>query len=69
MEFFNVKTREKVTVPDSDIKKLKIERKTSKGVQVRYAVTTEVGGTKLFKFVNEATFMSLNVPETVSEPK
>jgi hypothetical protein len=63
MEFFNVKTRQKVDVPDSQIKKMKMQRQTSKGVQVRYAVTAEVGGTKLFKFVNEATYKALNVPE------
>jgi hypothetical protein len=63
MQFYNVKTRESVEVPENQIKKTKMERKTAKGKQVRYAVTAEVNGTKLFKFVNEATYNSLKVPE------
>lgn len=57
MEFFNVKTRSKVNVPDSAVKTQKFERKTKSGkVQVRYALTAEHGGQKLFKFVNESTY-------------
>lgn len=63
MEFYNVKTRSKVEVPESNIKRQKFERKTAKGVQVRYAVVAVVDGTKLTKFVNEATYKSLKVPE------
>jgi hypothetical protein len=63
MEFYNVKTRKKVRVPDTQIKKKKMKRKTAKGTQVRYAVTADVDGTKLFKFVSEDTFNSLKVPE------
>ncbi|MEP0765112.1 MAG: hypothetical protein HRF45_01025 [Fimbriimonadia bacterium] len=63
MQFYNVKTRQPVEVAEKDIKKQKMERKTSKGKQVRYAVTATVDGTKLFKFINEETFKSLKVPE------
>lgn len=64
MEFYNVKTRQKVDVAEKDIKKQKMEKKTSKGTtQVRYAAVTEVDGTRLFKFINEETYKNLNVPE------
>ncbi|MFQ3548892.1 MAG: hypothetical protein SNJ70_04000 [Armatimonadota bacterium] len=63
MEFYNVKARKKVEVPDSQIKKLRTERQTKAGIQYRYAVTAEVDGSKLFKFVSESTYKSLDVPE------
>lgn len=63
MQFYNVKTRKKVDVPESQLKKQRFERKTSKGMQVRYAVTAEVDGTKLFKFVNEKDYKALSAPE------
>jgi hypothetical protein len=64
MEFFNLKTKRTIDVPDKELKRRKFERSTSKGTkQTRYAVTAEVGGTKLFKFVNEQTYKSLKVPE------
>jgi hypothetical protein len=64
MEFYNLKTKHTVEVPEKELKRRKFERSTSKGTkQTRYAVTAEVDGTKLFKFVNERTYKSLKVPE------
>lgn len=68
MEFFNLKTKRKVEIPDSELKKRRSVRTTSGGKrQERYAVIAEVneGGKplQLFKFVNKETFDSLNVPE------
>ncbi len=63
MKFYNLKTRSHVDVPDSEIKKMKMVRKTKSGQQVRYALTAEYQGGKLFKFVNEATYNSTNAPE------
>ena len=63
MQFYNVKTRSKVDVPDNQIKKTKYVRKTSKGDQVRYAVRANVNGTNLTKFVGKDVYDSLNVPE------
>lgn len=40
-----------------------MERNTKSGKQVRYALTAEYQGSKLYKFVNEATYKSTNVPE------
>jgi hypothetical protein len=63
MQFYNVKTRSKVDVPDNEIKKTKYVRKTSKGDQVRYAVRANVNGTNLTKFVGKDVYDSLKVPE------
>jgi hypothetical protein len=63
MQFYNVKTRSKVEVPDNQLKKTKYVRKTSKGDQVRYAVRAQVNGTNLTKFVGKDVFDSLQVPE------
>ena len=63
MKFYNLKTRAHVDVPESSVKKMKMVRKTKSGQQVRYALTAEYQGSKLFKFVNEATFKATNVPE------
>jgi hypothetical protein len=68
MQFYNLKTKEKVEIPDSDIKKRRSVRTTSRGTrQERYAVVADqdVDGksVRMFKFVNKATFDSLNVPE------
>ena len=58
MQFYNLKTRSHVDVPDTSIRKQKMVRKTKNGEQVRYALTADYNGTKLFKFVNEATYKS-----------
>lgn len=63
MEFYNVKTRSKVDVPESAITKKKIVRKTKSGTQTRYALMADYKGSKLYKFINEATYKSLNVKE------
>lgn len=58
MQFYNLKTRSHVEIPDSDVKKKKMVRATKTGEQVRYAFTAQFEGTQLFKFVNEATYKS-----------
>lgn len=63
MQFYNLKTRSHVDVPDSDIRKQKMVRKTKNGEQTRYALTADYKGTKLFKFVNEATYKSSSAKE------
>jgi len=69
VEFFNLKTKQKVQIPDSELKKRRSVRTTSGGKrQERYAVIAEVrenGGKplQLFKFVNKETFDGLDVPE------
>jgi len=68
MEFFNLKTKQKVEIPDAQLKKRRSVRTTSGGKrQERYAAIAEVneGGKplQLFKFINKETFDGLNVPE------
>lgn len=63
MQFYNLKTRSHVEVPDSAVKKTKMVRKTKSGEQTRYALTAEHEGSKLFKFINEATYKASNAQE------
>jgi len=63
MQFYNLKTRSHVDVPEGDVRKKKMTRKTKSGEQVRYALTAEHNGSKLFKFVNEATYKASTAKE------
>ena len=63
MQFYNLKTRSHVDITDDKIRKQKMVRKTKNGQQVRYALTADYNGTKLFKFVNEATYKASNAKE------
>ena len=42
---------------------MKMTRKTKSGEQVRYALTATYEGSKLFKFVNEATYNASSAKE------
>jgi hypothetical protein len=54
IEFYNVKKRTKVKISDSKIKKVKYEKKTAKGLSVRYAFkAVDDDGTNLTKFCSE----------------
>ena len=64
VEFYDVKSRQKVEVPDSSIRKTKYERETKDGkTSVRYALRAEHNGTKLTKFVSESDWKALDAPE------
>jgi hypothetical protein len=68
MEFYNLKTKRSVDVPERDIKKRRSVRTTSGGKrQERYAAVAdvEVDGKplRMYKFINKETFDSLGVPE------
>ncbi|MDM7461969.1 MAG: hypothetical protein P3X24_010045 [bacterium] len=57
MQFYSVKERKSVEVPDDQVKTEKYERTTKSGkTQVRYALKAEYNGQKLTKFVDEATY-------------
>ncbi len=63
MKFYNVKKRASVEIPESQCKKVVYKRKTSKGVQERYAVRSkDDDGTNLTKFVDKATYDKLSIP-------
>ena len=60
MEFYSVRKRQKVNVPDDNLKKTSFKARGA----TRYAVrAVDDDGTKLTKFVNKQTWDSLNVPE------
>jgi len=54
IEFYNVKKRKKVQINESDCTKVKYEKETKKGKQVRYAFRAEDDdGTNLTLFCSE----------------
>jgi len=63
MQFYNLKTRSHVDVPEGDVRKMKMTRKTKSGEQTRYALTANYEGTKLFKFINEAAYKASSAKE------
>ena len=60
MEFYNVKTRQKVDIPESNLRKRTLVQKSGKHT---YAVTGEDNGTKLVRFVSKKQYDALQVPE------
>jgi hypothetical protein len=57
IEFYNVKKRKKVNIEESNVKKVTYERKTSSGVQIRYAIkAVDDDGTNLTKFCSKETW-------------
>jgi len=63
IEFYDVKLREKVTIPESNVRKTTFERTAKDGsTQTRYALRAENQGTKLTKFCSKADWDALNVP-------
>ncbi len=64
IEFYDVKKREKVQIPESEVKKVKFEKPGKDGkVNVRYAFRAENEGTKLTKFASQADWDALDAPE------
>ena len=63
IEFYNVKKRKKVSIDESEIKKVEYKRETTKGVQVRYAFRAQDDdGTNLTKFVSKADYDKVDAP-------
>lgn len=64
VDFYNMKLKRKISVPEKQLRKQVFSKPgTAGGTQRRYAVVAEHEGVKMFKFVSEATFKSLDVPE------
>ncbi len=67
MEFYSVKHRKKVSVPDGDIKKKMFNSGNGESTRTRYAAVAEtmVEGdkVKLTKFINKQTFDDLQGDE------
>jgi len=63
VSFYDVKTRQKVDVPESAVSKTKYERTTKDGkVQVRYALRGQYDGRNLTKFVGQPDWDAFNGP-------
>ena len=60
MEFYNVKTRQKVNISESNLRKRTLIQKTGRHT---YAVTADEDGTTLLRFVSKKQYDSLQVPE------
>ena len=56
MQFYNLKIRDHVEVPDKDVKKKQMVRKTKNGELIRYAFVAEHNGSPLFKFVKKEDY-------------
>ncbi len=63
IEFYDVKQREKVSIPESQVRKTTYERESKEGkTSVRYALRAENEGTKLTKFVSQSDWDALEAP-------
>lgn len=60
IEFYDVKSRQKVEIPDNEIRKTTYSKEGSS--TVRYAIRATHNGTNLTKFVKKEDWDSLNVP-------
>ena len=60
MEFYNVKTRQKVDIPESGLSKRTLVQKNGRRT---YAVTGEDNGAKLVRFISKQHYDALQVPE------
>lgn len=61
IEFYDVKSRQKVSVPENQIKKVTYQPKSGGGA--RYALRGEHEGRNLTKFISKADYEKLEVPE------
>lgn len=63
VEFYDVRSRTKVSVEPTQITKVTYESVTKSGKpQVRYALRAEYNGGKLTKFVSQSDWDALDVP-------
>jgi hypothetical protein len=64
IQFYDVKTRQKVGVPESEVRKTKFTKDTKDGgTRTTYALRAVHEGRKLMKFASKADWESLAVPE------
>jgi hypothetical protein len=63
IQFYDVRKRAKVDVPETQVRKKKYERETKTGaVQIRFALVAEFQGAKLTKFVSEKDWNAIQAP-------
>jgi hypothetical protein len=63
IQFYSVKAKKKVSVPEENVRKVRYERKTKSGTRSSYALREEMSGQKLTKFVSKQDWDKLKVPE------
>lgn len=64
IEFYDVKQRKKVSVPEDKIIKVRYTRVTKTGkTQTRYGLRGTADGTKLTKFVSQEEWERIDAPE------
>ena len=69
IQFYSVKTKQKVSIPTSELKKVRYQKKTSAGTKTTYALRAEHDGQQLTKFVSKADWDSPDVPEEKAAAK
>jgi hypothetical protein len=63
IEFYDVKKREKVQIPESEVRKTTYEKAGKEGkINVRYAFRATNEGTNLTKFVKKEDWEALDAP-------
>jgi hypothetical protein len=63
IQFYDVKSRQKVDIPESEVRKTKYEQQAKNGgVNTRYALRATYQGTNLTKFVKQSDWEALNAP-------
>jgi hypothetical protein len=63
IEFYDVKKREKVQIPESEVRKTTYEREGKNGTKsIRYAFRATNEGTKLTKFASKEDWDALDAP-------
>jgi hypothetical protein len=63
IEFYDVKIRQKVQIPESEVRKTTYERESKGGkTNVRYALRATNQGTNLTKFVSKEDWDGLDAP-------
>jgi hypothetical protein len=63
VQFYSVKSKKKIGVPQEKLRKVRYERKTRQGTRTSYALRAEQDGQKLTKFVSKEDWEKLDVPQ------
>lgn len=64
IQFYDVKTRQKVGVEESAVRKTRFEKSTKDGgKRTTYALLANYDGRKLMKFCSKDDWMALDLPE------
>ncbi|MGB7588868.1 MAG: hypothetical protein WBM00_09190 [Solirubrobacterales bacterium] len=63
IDFYDATLREKVSIPDAEVRKTTYEREGKDGqISMRYTLRAENGGTRLAKFVSQTEWAAFRAP-------